>query len=254
MAKRGVWPHLDLLWHSGVARFRSSQKMKRVAFEIAGEQRLAQIAGHMRDQLDLGDGTGRAVSSQTAAASPPSPASVLDAMGNVWEAVGGALPALKVTPNSSGLSTTSQPEVTLQLPAGTGAIIAMAVDVAGFVWVTDGVSLHRADPRDEGSMIRVRRGLPTGTISSLRQHPSGYAAATVDGVEFTVTNDLAKPAPTSLPASAWREVARLPCGNHDIAAAVLGSSMYISGGLAPGGFPNQYRVFDEVWSCKFAST
>ena len=187
---------------------------------------------------------------------------VIDAMGNVWAAAEmlpwppwtrRARAALTVTPDRSGLSSTSQAAVTLHLPAGTGSLTGLAVDVAGFVWATDGTTLHRVDPRDNGSMIQVKKGLPAGPITDLRRHPSGYAAATVDGVDYVATNDYAKPAPTTpTPASAWKEVARLPCGNHDIAAIVLGDFMYISGGLAPGGFPNQYRVFDEVWACTLA--
>ena len=177
---------------------------------------------------------------------------VIDAMGNLWEVAppaAGAPPALLVTPNASGLSTTSQPTTTVSLPAGFGPPTALAVDVAGFVWTTDGAALCRADPRDEGAMQTVTSGLPAGPLEGLRRHPSGYAAVTVGEAEFTVSSDTATPAPTTPPsASGWKETARLPCGNHDIAAAVLGDTLYISGGLAPGGFPNQYRVFDEVWA------
>ena len=225
-------------------------------------RRLALLAGHFGPpRMSTTETHGDVTPTRAAACSSTLPP-VVDGMGNVWAAAEmlpwppwtrRARAALTVTPDRSGLSSTSQAAVTLHLPAGTGSLTGLAVDVAGFVWATDGTTLHRVDPRDNGSMIQVEKGLPAGPITDLRRHPSGYAAATVDGVDYVATNDYAKPAPTTpTPASAWKEVARLPCGNHDIAATVLGDFMYISGGLAPGGFPNQYRVFDEVWACTLA--
>ena len=50
------------------------------------------------------------------------------------------------------------------------------------------------------------------------------------GAEFTVSRDTAVPAPP-VAASAWAPAPRLPVGNHDIAACVVGDCMYISGGV-----------------------
>jgi hypothetical protein len=50
------------------------------------------------------------------------------------------------------------------------------------------------------------------------------------------------------PASPWREIARMPADNHDLAAAVIGEKLYVAGGVT-----NDYRgtgrvqAFDEIW-------
>lgn len=50
------------------------------------------------------------------------------------------------------------------------------------------------------------------------------------------------------PATAWREVVRMPADNHDLAAAVTGGKLYVAGGVT-----NDYKgtgrvqAFDEIW-------
>ena len=103
---------------------------------------------------------------------------VLDTMGNRWSLAGGTV---RVTPDASGLSTTAQPPSSITMPAGAGEAAAITCDVGGFVWVSDGARLWRLDPRAgvAGGWLAVATGLPAGPITSLRQHPSGYAAVAV---------------------------------------------------------------------------
>ena len=70
------------------------------------------------------------------------------------------------------------------------------------------------------------RALRLAGLGVLLAHAPGYAA----------------------PATSWREVARMPADNHDLAAAVTAGKLYVAGGVT-----NDYRgtgrvqAFDEIW-------
>lgn len=79
-------------------------------------------------------------------------------------------------------------------------------------------------PRARATLQAVR----LTSLVVLLAHASGYAAS---------------PSP-----SAWREAARMPADNHDLAAAVTGGKLYVAGGVT-----NDYKgtgrvqAFDEIW-------
>ncbi len=81
---------------------------------------------------------------------------------------------------------------------------------------------------EDGAQIArpTLRALRLAGLGVLLAHAPGYAA----------------------PAAAWREVARMPADNHDLAAAVTGGKLYVAGGVT-----NDYqgtgrvKAFDEIW-------
>jgi hypothetical protein len=184
---------------------------------------------------------------------------------------------LVVNPGTFGLSSPenlSPVTVPVACPAVVAETDVLVPDAGGFLWLVGDHSLWRLDPRADDpftgstSVSRVEAsfiefdcataGLPLGctAITAARQLPkSGYAAVTVNNREYAV--DINAGTCTVLPATqaeaavvpaTWVPASRLPFGNHDIHACALNGYMYVSGGLAPAGFPAQYRVFDELYS------
>ena len=203
----------------------------------------------------------------------------------------GAGAELLCTPSIWGLTSASssevQPQLSVSLPSPSPDA-ALACDAAGMLWLTsdNGAELWRFDPRsvrhtavEDGRVTaewslydRAQAALPAGAIS-LGRLPSGHASATVGGwgqrnqpaqgavfgVEIDGTGaSVAIPAPellSEVAASEWDDsiVPWLPFGNHDIHAAEADGKLYVCGGLASGGFPVQYRTYDELFAWDGAS-
>jgi hypothetical protein len=50
------------------------------------------------------------------------------------------------------------------------------------------------------------------------------------------------------PATSWREVARMPADNHDLAAAVTAGKLYVAGGVTNDHKgTGRVQAFDEIW-------
>ena len=79
--------------------------------------------------------------------------------------------------------------------------------------------------------------------------PIDHLLAGRDGSVFVVSGDrLYRKPPAESWRHAWRELARLPGGNHDVFAAEYAGQVYVAGGLTGyWGYPAQSHVFDELF-------
>jgi hypothetical protein len=146
---------------------------------------------------------------------------VADSMGNMWAVSSPASGTVTVTPGALSPSP-RRAAVEVQPPAGWEPGEArLACDDAGYMWLTDGSLVWRADPRTGGALAFGTADKPTIWEDGFRP-----------------------PGPVAHPG--WIPGPRLPFGNHDIHACECGGKVYVSGGLAPGGFPAEYRVFNEL--------
>ncbi|MEI8120876.1 MAG: hypothetical protein WCI20_02405 [bacterium] len=164
-------------------------------------------------------------------------------------------------------------------------VLVVADDVGG-VWVSDRVALWRCDPRQvEAGWNRVDKYLPRAGISALGVAADGAALigfssgevgvcdsdtggktvyrrvmrgegdivravyADDDGNTWMVRGTALERVPRSVGAwqRGWRAAGRLPCGNHDLTAAVVDGVCYVAGGLALScGYPAKPRILDTV--------
>ena len=146
---------------------------------------------------------------------------VVDSMGNVWSVSPDgsvAVAAGAMGPSPARPTTQVRPP-----PDWSPGEAALACDDAGYIWLTNGSQHWRADPRTGGALAFGSAGQPIAWEGGLD-----------------------RPDPVAHPG--WRPGPRLPFGNHDIHACECEGKVYISGGLAPGGFPAEYRVFDELFA------
>ena len=212
----------------------------------------------------------------TASTSGASELSARDTMGNkwVWSATSSSI---HIDPSNFGLKSAAASRLSIPCPGtaeAAGSVVALACDAGGFMWLVCRAALFRCDPcaadpfaaRTTPSAVNASwlqfdwgsAGQPSpGTFTAARQLPmSGYMAVTMGDAELAVDIDgdgactavPAGQAEEAVPASGWLPAPPLPFGNHDIHACQLDGQMYISGGLAPAGFPAEYRVFDELYS------
>lgn len=171
------------------------------------------------------------------------------------------------------------------VPPEAARVLVVADDVGG-VWVSDGVALWRSDPRQvESGWMRVKEQLPRVGITVLGVAADGAAMigfasgevgvcdndaggravyrrvmrgkgdpvramhADDGGNTWLVRGTALERVPRSEAAwqRAWRTAGRLPCGNHDLAAAVVDGVCYVAGGLALScGYPASPRILDAV--------
>ena len=226
-------------------------------------ERVGRLGLHLRP---AGSGSG-------AAAAADGPAAATDTMGNVWT-LNVAEGSLICQPSAFGLSSpdAQQPAVAVPLPAASHAMLpTIAFDAGNHLWLLDaGSQLWRLRPGNGRTAEAVGDGwalfdpdrLPAGPVVGLEVLPTGHVAAIVGrgGSQQPFAVDIeaggvctAAPAAPLLEqhaASRWDGSAapRLPFGNHDIHARELGGKVYVCAGLASGGFPVQYRVYDELLS------
>ncbi len=166
------------------------------------------------------------------------------------------------------------------------AQVLVTADDVGGVWVSDGVALWRCDPREvEAGWKRVDKHLPRAAITALgvaadgaaligfasgevgvsdvdaggrilyRREMAGQGAAVRavhaddDGNTWMVRGTALERVPRSVGVwqRVWRAAGRLPCGNHDLTAAVVDGVCYVAGGLALScGYPAKPRILDTV--------
>jgi hypothetical protein len=166
------------------------------------------------------------------------------------------------------------------------AQVLISADAVGGIWISDGVGLWRCDPRQiEAGWMRVDGPLPRAGISALgvaadgaaligfasgevgvcdgeaggravyRRVMAGRGAAVRalhaddDGNTWVVRGTALERVARSADAwqRGWRAAGRLPCGNHDLTAAVVDGVCYLAGGLALScGYPAKQRILDSV--------
>lgn len=158
----------------------------------------------------------------SSSAAPASTNGVVDSMGNVWSVSPDG--SVAVEAGAMGPSP-ARPAAQVQPPPDwTPGEAELVCDDAGYMWLTNGSQQWRADPRTGGALAFGSAGKPIVWESGERR----------------VLDRVAHPG--------WRPGPRLPFGNHDIHACECDGKVYVSGGLAPGGFPAEYRVFDELFA------
>lgn len=161
-----------------------------------------------------------AMSISSDVAAPPADG-VVDSMGNVWSVSPDgsvAVAAGAMSPSPARPATQVRPP-----PDWSPGEAGLACDGAGYMWLTNGSQHWRADPRTGGALAFGSAGQP-----------------------IVWEGGLDRPDPVAHPG--WHPGPRLPFGNHDIHACECEGKVYVSGGLAPGGFPAEYRVFDEMFA------
>lgn len=162
----------------------------------------------------------------------------------------------------------------------------LVADEVGGIWVSDGASLFRTDPRAERlDWTRADAGLPAGGITALDVAADGAALVGFSSGEVGVCDSTRAGSiayrrlvegrgvavralhaddagntwmvrgttlervgpPKDVRQRRWRNAGRLPCGNHDLSTTVLDDVCYLAGGLALScGIPAEKRILDSV--------
>ncbi len=164
----------------------------------------------------------------------------------------------------------------------------LLADSVGFVWIGGPAGLRRLDPHrsEVGWQQPEAIDLPSSAVTALTRSAEGLALvgfATGEIVEIDIDaagQTIARvlpPAPAAIRDLAcdeeggllvttedgqdrrqpgadawqhsWRDLARLPGGNHDLYAIAFAGRMWLAGGLSSGhGYPPQTHVFDELFA------
>lgn len=178
-----------------------------------------------------------------------------DIYGNKWEIATGVGTVVSVDPYEDKFDNITF-DSTSGIPSGEWSMI--MADQYGLVWLAGKSGLVLYDPLkiEEGwNEYKADSVYPGGEVTDLKLCFSGRVAVTLkDGKSFEVDvnakgEKLVKELYTSKCESlgAWKQVAPMPYGAHDVYGAVLDNKIYIPAGAATHGYPvDTHYNFDRM--------